>query len=103
MSDNIYSLNEFRKPQVKDQHGNPIIVTFYWAPFFDETKTLQCHAFPVKVTDGDYQGLVDAVKAQDGIYHQGLDGKKAWIFPWPPAAISLHVIDAETGEMIPLT
>jgi len=101
MSDNVISIKDFKKPDIGN--SNPVILTLYFTPYFNEQNERQSNRISITVENGDYQEIIDVMIEGGGVHAPEPKDGKFWFFPWPPAAISIHVIDAETGEMIELT
>lgn len=91
LEDNSFSVN------------SPCVITLYYPPFVDDSGTTQTHNAAIVVEDGDWQGMLDAIRDQGGAYNAEPRNGKLWIFPWPPSAISLHAIDRTTREPINMT
>lgn len=64
-------------------------LTFFASPFFDEAGNEQRLSLTVEVEDGDYQGIIDAVRKDGGSLIPQGDGL-FWFMPWPPAAIKIE-------------
>ena len=64
-------------------------LTFFGAPFLDDQGSNQRLTYSVSVDDGDYQGIIDAVRDSGGTLIPSGDGSH-WFFPWPPAAIKIE-------------
>jgi hypothetical protein len=72
-----------------DQKALPMKVTFYSAPFTDEYGTGRTQSVSVTVENGDFLGIIDAVRADGGVVVRDPDLAEAWYIPWPPAAIKV--------------
>ena len=100
MSEAVLNLDDFRKPNTE---GGNVIVTFYFSAFQDESRKGHTHIFPVGAPDADFQSVIEKVRSEGGLFAPKPIDSKIWFFPWPPVAISIHVIDMETGKMKELT
>jgi hypothetical protein len=69
--------------------GGPIEVSFFGFPFEVDGKTEQL-TLNVTVENGDYEGIISAVKENGGWFLRNDNGDPAWFLPWPCAAIRVR-------------
>ena len=85
----VINLEDYR-PSKK---GEPCKVTFF-SPTFSADGRIE---WTVTIENGDYVGVIEAVKNYGGAYLPSQDGGKTfWFLPWPCAAVRVSTVERST-------
>ena len=89
---NIVDFNEYRASGIGRNLVGPVTVTF----IPPRHKVTEEHdgslSISITVENGDYQGVIDVVRENGGMYSIKPDQNgDFWFLPWPPAVVRLSV------------
>lgn len=83
---NVISIDDHRPAGF----AGPAEVTFFGFRFEgDDGETRQLNMI-VNVENGDFEGIISAVRENGGWYVENEDEGTAWFLPWPPAAVRVR-------------
>lgn len=86
----VVNIDDYRA--APDQTG-PVMVTFIGCPFKAPEGTDGTLSISVTVGDGDFNGVIDAVRELGGMYSPTADNNgDFWFLPWPPAAVRVRPV-----------
>jgi hypothetical protein len=79
----VINLADHRPPK----NNSPCRLTFFGSSFEAGNSNI---TWSITIEDGDYVGVIEAVKQNGGIYAASQDrGKTYWFLPWPCAAVRI--------------
>jgi len=81
----IINIGDYRAPA----HDGPCTVTFIWPDFLvPEGNAKKRFSRTWTIANGDFEGTIEAVKQNGGIYFP-VDAGTLWFLPWPCAAVKI--------------
>ena len=81
--------------------GQPCRVTFHSATSEDDQGNPKAIAVSVTADDGDYQGVIDAVAKEGGLYASSPEAG-FFFLPWPCAYVEVHPLDNSAAVVVPI-
>ena len=82
---NIVNLEDHRPQPVI----GPVEVSFFGIPFEIDGEQQQL-TLSVIVENGDFQGAIDSMRDNGGLYVEGDPSGAGWYLPWPCAAVRVR-------------
>lgn len=85
-ADTVVNIEDYRAPR----RSGPCIVWFLGFDFETPEGKRSRLNWSVRIEDGDFEGVIEAVKQLGGAYLPSQDGgKTVWFLPWPCAAVRI--------------